>query len=102
MATIWVLNSTEVGQAIEFNAHGEVKTTVTSCIRFHIPKFLETGNIYRIQLYRGCFELSRTLQAEKTQKIEAHAEAMRLADLEINFLPFVLKRCVIQVVMRLH
>ena len=28
----------------------------------------------------------RTLQAEKTHKIEAHAEAMRLADLEINFL----------------
>ena len=28
----------------------------------------------------------RTLQADKTQKIEDHAEAMRLADLVINFL----------------
>ena len=26
MTTIWVLNTTEAGQAIEFNAHGEVNT----------------------------------------------------------------------------
>ena len=36
-----------------------------------------------MQLYKGGLW---TLQLEKKQKIEAHAEAMRLADLEINLL----------------
>ena len=46
MTTIWVLNTTEAGQAIEFNAHGEVKTDHFLAIGSTYLNLLETWRIY--------------------------------------------------------
>ena len=46
MTTIWVLNTTEAGQVIEFNAHGEVKTDDFHAFGYTYLNVLETREIY--------------------------------------------------------
>ena len=43
---IWVLNATETGQVIEFNAHGEVKTDDFHAFGSTYLNVLETGKLY--------------------------------------------------------
>ena len=44
--TIWVLNTTETGQAIDINAHGEVKTDDFHAFGSTYLNVLETGKLY--------------------------------------------------------